>query len=95
MLVKRFAITFIFATVLAAPAVCHAYIGPGAGFALISSFLTLFIAFIAAFFALLTFPIRMLIKSSRRRRSLGKARVKKVIMLGLDGLDPLLCERMM
>ncbi len=37
------------AALLAAPATAHAYIGPGAGFALVSSFLTLIIAFFTAF----------------------------------------------
>jgi predicted AlkP superfamily phosphohydrolase/phosphomutase len=72
-----------------------AYIGPGAGFALVSSFLTFFVAFFAAFFALLTFPVRMTVKKRKRRRAMGKARVERAILLGLDGLDPLICEEMM
>ena len=79
---------------LVAPAVAHAYIGPGAGFALVSSFLTLAIAFLTAFFALLTFPFRAIVRTIRRRRSLRRAKVKKVIVLGLDGLEPTICERM-
>ncbi|MDH3198692.1 MAG: alkaline phosphatase family protein, partial [Candidatus Krumholzibacteria bacterium] len=77
------------------PTAAHAYIGPGAGFALVSSFLTLMIAFFTAFFALLTFPVRALARAWRRRRSLGRAKVKKTILLGIDGLDPDICERMM
>lgn len=72
-----------------------AYIGPGAGFAIVSSFLTLFVAFVAAFFALITFPVRAVIGFFRHRRSRGKARAKKVIILGLDGLEPTIAERMM
>ena len=81
--------------VLLLPAMAHAYIGPGAGFALISSFMTLVIAFFTAFFALLTFPIRYVIRSQRRRHSLARSKVKKVIVLGLDGLDPKITEAMM
>ncbi len=77
------------------PAVADAYIGPGAGFALVSSFLTLAIAFVAAFFAFLTLPIRALLRAMRRRRSLAHARVRKTIVLGLDGLEPEICESMM
>jgi predicted AlkP superfamily phosphohydrolase/phosphomutase len=77
------------------PVPAHAYIGPGAGFALISSFLTLLIAFFTAFFALLTFPFRAIVRATRRRRSLKRSRVKKVIVLGLDGLEPTICEKMM
>ncbi len=85
---------FLFALIFLWAPAAHAYIGPGAGFALVSSFLTLLIAFFTAFFALLTFPIRMLIRFIKRRGILGKAKVKKVIILGLDGLDPEICDRM-
>ncbi|MCZ6765584.1 MAG: alkaline phosphatase family protein, partial [bacterium] len=78
-----------------APAAAHAYIGPGAGFALVSSFLTFLIAFFTAFFAIFTLPIRMLWKSLRRKKPEGKARVRNVIMLGLDGLEPTITEKMM
>jgi predicted AlkP superfamily phosphohydrolase/phosphomutase len=80
---------------LLVPAAAHAYIGPGAGFALISSFLTLVIAFFTAFLALLTFPFRAIVRHSRRRRSLKRSKASKVIVLGLDGLEPTICERMM
>lgn len=83
------------AVVIAAPAAAWAYVGPGAGFALVSSFLTFLIAFFTAFFAIFTFPIRWLIRKIRHRKPEGKARVKKVVILGLDGLDPLICERLM
>jgi len=88
-------IAAVTAAVIVSPATAHAYIGPGAGFALISSFLTLLIAFFTAFFALLTFPFRAAIRATKRRRSLKRSRVKKVIVLGLDGLEPTICEKMM
>ena len=81
--------------VLGAPAAAHAYIGPGAGFALVSSFLSFVLAFFAAFLALLTFPLRMLWKRMRRKRAPRAPRADKVIVLGLDGLDPAICERLM
>lgn len=77
------------------PASAFAYIGPGAGFALVSSFVTLFIAFGAGLLALFTFPVRAAIRHARRRRSLRRARVQKVVVLGLDGLDPDRCELLM
>lgn len=73
----------------------HAYVGPGAGFAVLSSFLTLFLAFVYALIALLTWPIRQLFRLLRRRKALGKAKVKRVVVLGFDGMDPELCERFM
>lgn len=73
----------------------HAYIGPGAGFAFVSSFFILLLTFFLAFLTLLTWPIRWVIKSIRGRHALAKARVKRVIVLGLDGQDPELTEQMM
>jgi len=70
-------------------------VGPGAGFALVSSFLTFVIAFFTAFFAFFTLPARMLWRALRRRRAPHKARIKKVIILGLDGLDPKICDQML
>jgi len=93
--IKRSIFLFAAVFVFALPLNAHAYIGPGAGFALISSFLTLMIAFFTASFALLTFPVRVVIRSMKRRRSLGRSKVKKVIILGLDGLEPTITERMM
>jgi hypothetical protein len=80
------------ATLTLWPTAAFAYIGPGAGFALVSSFVTLLVAFAAAFFAVFALPVRVLVRQWKRRRSLRHARVKKVIVLGLDGLDPDACE---
>ncbi len=81
--------------VCALPGAANAYIGPGAGFALISSFVTLLVAFVAAFFALFTLPVRALIRGIKRRRSLRRAHARRVIVLGLDGLDPGICDMLM
>ena len=72
-----------------------AYIGPGAGFALAQSFLTLALSLLAAVASAVLWPFRMLSRSFRRRRGLGRARVQKAIFLGLDGLDAGLVERFM
>ncbi len=83
------------ALLLFVPSVAHAYIGPGAGFALVTSFLSFVIAFFAAFFTVLTYPVRMIVKRIRRKKIPGRPRAKRVIVLGLDGLDPAICERLM
>ncbi|NQU43912.1 alkaline phosphatase family protein, partial [bacterium] len=85
--------TTVFLTAL--PAVAHAYIGPGAGFVFVSSFFILLLTFFLALIALLTWPIRWIIRSFRGRRALAKARVRQVVILGLDGLDPDLAEKWM
>jgi len=72
-----------------------AYIGPGAGFAFLGSFLTLALSVLATIASLLLWPFRMFRMAIRRRRGMRAARVKKLIFLGLDGLDPELTERWM
>jgi predicted AlkP superfamily phosphohydrolase/phosphomutase len=69
------------------------YVGPGAGFAFLGSFLTLIAGFLLSAFSLLAWPFRMAWRLARRRTGFVHARVKKVIFLGLDGLDPKLTER--
>ncbi len=76
------------AVIVIAPGAAYAYIGPGAGFAFMTSFLILFATFFLAFFFFLTWPIRFLIKKIRRRGKVLEGRVDKVIILGFDGLDP-------
>jgi predicted AlkP superfamily phosphohydrolase/phosphomutase len=72
----------------------HAYIGPGAGFALAGSFLAVFAAFFSAMVLLLTWPVRLL---WRVLFGWGRARgrFKRVVILGLDGLDYSLTEQML
>ena len=65
-----------------------AYIGPGAGIALVGSFLAVLLALVSAFFALMTWPIRWGWRAWRSRRALAKAKTQRVVILGLDGLDP-------
>ncbi len=72
-----------------------AYVGPGAGFAFFGSFLTLVLSVLAAIASLLLWPFRMVRMAIRRRRGMRAARVKKLIFLGLDGLDPELTETWM
>jgi predicted AlkP superfamily phosphohydrolase/phosphomutase len=68
-----------------------AYIGPGAGFAFLGSFLTLIVSVLAGIASVLIWPFRWVRGLAVRRRGL----VKKAIFLGLDGLDPGVTERLM
>ncbi|MFC1485711.1 alkaline phosphatase family protein [Candidatus Latescibacterota bacterium] len=90
---RRFLLITFFATAWSAPA-C-AYIGPGAGFAIVSSFLSVLAAFAAAFLALLFWPLRRLRTIVIRRRHRKNRRVRRVIVLGFDGFDPTLAEQYM
>ncbi len=92
---KRAYVTFIITCLLIvmSPDMVHAYIGPGAGFALLSSFLALLLSFLLALFSLLTFPFRLIFGLVRQRNAYAKADIKRVVILGLDGLDPELCRK--
>ena len=71
------------------------YIGPGAGFAFLSSFMVLFMTFLLALLSILIWPIRFVIRLIRRKGKLTKTDVDRVVILGLDGLDPDLARRWM
>src|SRR5215510_1709368 len=75
------------------PTPSQAYVGPGAGFAVLSSFWTLFVAFLYSAYAFLTWPLRHLLRLLRHRKSSGKAQIKRAVILGFDGMDPELAER--
>jgi membrane-bound ClpP family serine protease len=81
--------------VLLFPQRSEAYAGPGAGFAVLSSFWTIFVAFLYSFYALVTWPLRQLLRMFRRRKAYGKAQVKRVVIVGFDGMDPELANRFM
>ena len=85
----------VIALVLLFPLRGEAYAGPGAGFAVLSSFWTIFVAFLYSFYALITWPIRHLLRMFRRRKAYGKAQVKRVVIVGFDGMDPELANRFM
>jgi len=72
-----------------------AYIGPGAGFAFIGSFLSLAVSFLLTVGSFLAWPFRTTWAILRRKKGFRGARVKRLIFLGLDGLDPALTERFM
>lgn len=94
LLIKRYGFQLIFIiSVLAIPGQAHAYIGPGAGFAVMGSFLALFWAMLSAILALFSWPARYMIRIIRGRRAFARSRVRKVVILGLDGLDPELADR--
>ncbi len=73
------------AALLAVPT--SAYIGPGAGFAAAGSVLILLGTFLLAFGIVLIWPVKAVVRVFVRR---GKTRpkVKRVVVVGLDGFDP-------
>jgi len=86
--------TIILFLLLASATNARAYIGPGAGFAFIGSFFTMFFAFFLAFVVFLSLPVRYLISLLRGdKKNRKNQKVKKLVILGLDGLDPQLVKR--
>ena len=79
--------------VLAVPARAEAYIGPGAGFAVVGSFLVMFGAILSGLVLLFTWPIRYVIRAIKGRRAFARSRIKKFVILGLDGMDFGLTEK--
>jgi predicted AlkP superfamily phosphohydrolase/phosphomutase len=77
------------------PQVAHAYLGPGAGFTIVSTFFVLFAAMASAFAVLLTWPFRWVLKRIFRPKRAGTARARRVVIVGLDGQDPELTEKWM
>jgi predicted AlkP superfamily phosphohydrolase/phosphomutase len=91
---RRAALLWLVAVaVMLTPVAAHAYAGPGAGFAVLSSFWTLFVAFLYSLYAFLTWPFRHLLRLFRRRKAYGNAKIKRAVILGFDGMDPELTER--
>ncbi|MCP4667389.1 MAG: nucleotide pyrophosphatase [Deltaproteobacteria bacterium] len=75
------------------PVTAQAYIGPGAGFVVAGSFLVICITILSAFFVLLTWPLRFLVRFFRYRKVRQRSRFKRVVILGLDGLDYALAQK--
>ncbi len=85
----------LFGLVLTLSTQAYAYIGPGAGFAVMGSFLAVFSAILAGALAMFLWPMRFLIRVIRYRKAYARSRIKRCVILGLDGMDPKLAEKMM
>ncbi len=91
---KKILLIIVFAAALRllAPPPALAYIGPGAGFAFLSSFIFVLGAVVVVFLLVFTLPFRLALSALKRKKKHGKAAVDRLIILGLDGLDPELAQ---
>jgi len=71
----------------------QAYIGPGAGIVVAGSFLVIFTTILSALVGFFIWPIRYFLRIIRGRNTYAKSRVKRVVILGLDGMDHALTEK--
>jgi predicted AlkP superfamily phosphohydrolase/phosphomutase len=71
------------------------YIGPGAGFVFGGTFVAVLAALFSGVVSLFLWPIRLLRRTLSGVRAYKDAKVRRVVFLGLDGLDPKLAERFM
>jgi len=77
------------------PASAWAYVGPGAGIAVATTALAFVVSLVLALFGLLFWPVRYVIRLFTRKRPPRPARVRRAVLVGLDGLDPKLVRRFM
>jgi predicted AlkP superfamily phosphohydrolase/phosphomutase len=72
----------------------EAYIGPGAGFALLSSFFVLFTTIIIVILSVLAWPFRALWRLLTAR-SAPRSTIRRLIIVGFDGQEPKLTDQFM
>jgi predicted AlkP superfamily phosphohydrolase/phosphomutase len=82
------------AALLLVPTPALAYIGPGAGFAVMSSFLVVFVTLLAVVASVLAWPFRALWRALRGGGP-PPSSIGRLIVVGFDGQDPVLTDRFM
>jgi predicted AlkP superfamily phosphohydrolase/phosphomutase len=75
------------------PELSHAYIGPGAGFAFLGSTFVFLMTFVLAILTIAFWPLQLAYRKITGKGFPKKAKAKRVIILGLDGLEPSLVEK--
>jgi predicted AlkP superfamily phosphohydrolase/phosphomutase len=79
---------------VAFPSAVEAYIGPGAGFALLSSFLVMLVTVVLAMAAIVAWPARALWRLVTGKRK-PVASIRRLVVIGLDGQDPAITDRLL
>lgn len=92
---RRRLLLLLAALIVLWPESAQAYLGPGAGFTIVSTFSVLFTALASAFVVLLTWPFRWALKAVFRPKRAGVSKARRVVIVGLDGQDPGLTEQWM
>ena len=79
---------------LAAASPAAAYVGPGAGFALVSSFAVILVTLLVAMLSILIWPFRKLWRLLTGKKT-AKAWIRRFVVVGLDGQDPRLTDKLL
>ncbi len=87
---RAFWLAIALTALVSAPA--WGYVGPGAGFALLSSFMVVATTILLAIATVLIWPFRALYRRLRRGKPL-QTRVRRLVIVGFDGQDPRLTDR--
>jgi predicted AlkP superfamily phosphohydrolase/phosphomutase len=74
--------------ILLVPREAHAYVGPGAGIAFATAAFAVIGSVIVVLIGFLGYPLRLIWRLARRRRRTRPQRVRRAVVIGLDGLDP-------
>jgi predicted AlkP superfamily phosphohydrolase/phosphomutase len=80
---------------LLGPSVAFAYIGPGAGFAFLGSAFVFILTLGLAALTILFWPLQWLLRKVCGKGVPRSARFRRVVIVGLDGLEPSLTDRYM
>jgi predicted AlkP superfamily phosphohydrolase/phosphomutase len=83
------------AALLLLAASAAAYIGPGAGFGIVTSFFVFLNALLVSLASLLFWPVILLVRMAKRLRRAHRPLARRVVVLGLDGLSPKVASEMM
>jgi predicted AlkP superfamily phosphohydrolase/phosphomutase len=77
------------------PEPAYAYIGPGAGFAFLGSAFVFILTIALALLTILAWPLQWSFRKIRGKGVSKRARARRIIIVGLDGLEPKLAEQYM
>ena len=78
-----------------APDAAEAYVGPGAGVAFLTTGLLLLWSLLLTVLGLLFWPFRQLYRRATAKKPSKPPKIKRAVIIGLDGLDPDLVDRFM
>ena len=76
------------------PSWAVAYVGPGAGIAFMTTALALLSTIAVVFLGAIIWPIRWVYLAITRRKPPNPPRIQRMVIIGLDGIDPNLVEEM-